>query len=275
MFGYCSNQAAFIDRIVLSVWSNAKPKLNRLPKAKDSGILSQKSLYARLFNGEDPLTGNPVQIKYIKVSPFPRVPPYSMTIRSEKLPLTGAQINELLRLTFPEATRIQPVLVEVPFDLKGTSVGEIEYRMIHRARLYSVLQDPYARRTFYCGSPSSSWQIRVYDKAEDLVRLEVVLRRAYLQKFGIRQPDSLVRLRSLPLDQMFTIRKFSRPNVVAATKNWRDQYWRDAASSWGYFKKSLRLLARMLGKTRSEIDQIFPRSRLQRVVESMQANLIW
>ena len=88
MFRYCLNNAAFIDRIVLSVNTDNKPNLKQSLEAKDIGILSPKSLYSRKLTGKAALTGNPVQILYGKVSRFPRVPPYPVVLRSEAVPLT-------------------------------------------------------------------------------------------------------------------------------------------------------------------------------------------
>jgi hypothetical protein len=119
VFKHLLNEAAFIDRIGLSVWSNQKPNLDLLLDSKNIGILTPKSLYARCLTGNSPLTGNPVRMQYAKISRFPRVPPLSIGMRSETLPLTGAQVNEILRQLVPGAVKIQPVYVELTFVSSG------------------------------------------------------------------------------------------------------------------------------------------------------------
>jgi hypothetical protein len=154
VFPYLLNKAAFVDTIWMSVWTDEKPVLYQLLDEKREGILKSGSPYARLVEGKAPLTGNPVQILYGKVSRFPRVPPCRVTMWSEEVPLTGAQVNEAMRLLLPAATRIQPTLVELTFDLAKTSVGYLHRYMIHGARQWNELVDR-RRRTVYVGSPAS------------------------------------------------------------------------------------------------------------------------
>jgi hypothetical protein len=275
IFPYLLNQAAFVDTIVMSVWTDGKPVLYQLLDEKREGILKLGSPYARLVKGKAPLTGNPVQILYGKVSRFPRVPPCRMTIWSEEVPSTGAQVNETMRLIFPEATRIQPTQVELTFDLKNASVARLHRQMIHRARHWNELQDASGRKTIYIGSPASPWQVKLYDKTSGVVRLELTLRRDLLRERRIEEPDKVVTLRSLSLESMFSLRRFSRPRVAAATNKWNDQYWQDVACNWERSGSPLQPLCRMLVGRGDKTGRLFPFARLQKTLETMQRNLIW
>jgi hypothetical protein len=277
MFRYCLNNAAFIDRVVLSVNSDKKPTLDQLLDREDKGILSpksRKSFYSRCCKGKAPNTGNPVQVLYGRVSRFPRVPPYRVVMRSEEVPLTGAQVNEVIRLLFPGATSVRPVLVELTFDLKSTSVNYLQRHVLHRARLYYEYSS-LRGKTAYFGSSSSPWQLRIYDKAPGIVRVELILKVKLLSRYGIQQPDGIGTLRSLKLNSMFAFKKFSRPRIIEATSSWSDEYWREAVREWYYYGQHLNGLSRILGKSRSETDRIFPLSGVQRRVVKMQRNLIW
>ena len=235
MFQYCMNKAAFIDRMDLSVWTEGKPVLDQLLEAKSIGVLSSKSLYARSLSGKTPITGNPVEILYGKASRFPNVPPCRVIMRSEEVPLTGAQVNETMRLLFPAATRIQPVQAELTFDFKKrVSVLYLYRHMIHGARRVVELSDIWGRKTVYLGSSKSPWQIRIYDKAraKGIVRLELILRRNLLFGYGIRQPDTVVMLRSMELKSMFSLRRFARARLAAAAKGWRDVVRREIVDEW-------------------------------------------
>jgi hypothetical protein len=276
VFPYLVSKAAFIDTIKLSVWTEEKPILGQLVDENNDPILNGKSRYARLVEGKAPLTGNPVEIFYGKVSRFPRVPPCQVKMRSEEVPLTGAQVNETMRLIFPAATRIQPVLVELTFDLTKISVDYLHQHMIHRSRQWNEWWDRVrGRRTVYIGSPASAWEIRIYKKTERVVRLELILRKRILPDNGILQPDNVLTLRSLKLQPMFSLRKLSRPRVAAATKSWNDPYWQDVACYWDYYGGPLQLLCRMLNGRGDKTGRLFPLARFQRTLETMQANLIW
>ena len=275
VFPYLLNKAAFIDTILMSVWAKEKPVLYQLLDEKREGILKPGSSYARLVKGRAPLTGNPVEIVSGKISRFSNVPPCQVRMRSEEVPLTGAQVNESMRLLFPAASRIQPVLVELTFDLTKTSVGYLHRHMIHGARQWDEVVDRWRRRTVYVGSPVSLWQIRIYDKTERVVRLELILRKRILPDNGILQPDNILTLRSLELKPMFSLRRFSRPRVVAATKSWNDQYWQDVACNWERNGSPLQPLCRMLVARGDKTGSLFPLSRLQGNLEKMQRNLIW
>jgi hypothetical protein len=197
-------------------------------------------------------------------------------MRSEEVPLTGAQVNETMRLLFPNATEIKPVKAELTFDLTKVSVNYLHQHMIHGARQWYEWTDRVGRRrTVYIGSPTSDWQIRIYDKTERVVRLELILRRGILPENGILQPDNVVKLRSLDLQPLFSLRRFSRPRVAAATMGWNDPYWQDVACNWERSGSSLQRLCNMLVGRGDKTGSLFPLSRRQRNLERMQGNLIW
>jgi len=270
MFSYLLNEATFIDRIGLSVWTEEKPILDQLLDSKDTGIFKPGSLYARCLSGRSPLTGNPVRMVYGRVSRLRRVPPVGIFMTSEDIPLTGAQVNETVRLLTPAATRVQPVNAELTFDLTTVSVSKLYRNLLYRARQWNELMDASGRKTVYIGSPKSAWELRIYDKAVGITRLELILRRQLLFDNGIRQPDRMLLLRQIDLQQMFSLRRFSRPRVVAATKGWRDPYWREMACDWQFYGRPLQALRRMLGIRSGDIERVFLRSPLQRTLDMMQ-----
>jgi hypothetical protein len=277
VFPYVLNRAAFIDTITMSVWGMEKLVRGQLLDEKPVPILSRKSksTYAWRVTGKAPLTGNPVRILYGKNSRFPRVPPCRVTMWSEEAVLTGAQVNETMRLIFPAAQGIQPTQVELTFDLQGASVAKLHRQMIHGARQWSEMQDSLGRKTVYIGSPASPWQVKLYDKTAGVVRLELTLRRDLLRKRRIEEPDKVVTLRSLKLQRMFSLRRFSRSRVAAATQGWNDQYWQDVACNWERNGSPLQPLCRMLVARGDKTGRLLPFARLQQTLEKMQRNLIW
>lgn len=278
-FWYLLNEAAFIHKVVLSVWTDEKPIPDQLLEAENIGIGSPKSRYARRLWGITPLTGNPVEVLYGKLSRFPRVPPCRVTMWSKEVPLTGAQVNETMRLLFPTATRIRPVLVELTFDLrkKKVTVAQLQQHILYRARQITELSDFAGKRTTYIGSPRSPLEVKLYDKIKSngIVRLELILRRKFLSDYNFQEPNNLVTLRSIALDSIFSVRRFSRARIAKATIGWRDEYWRDMVGDWESDGRPLQMLCRMLGGKGDATGRLFPRSRLQRTLEEMQKNLVW
>jgi hypothetical protein len=57
------------------------------------------------------------------------------------------------------------------------------------------------------GSPRSGWQVRVYEKAPSVVRLEIVLRRAALRANNVNSVESLGNVSELALFDWFPIRE--------------------------------------------------------------------
>ncbi len=274
VFPYLLNNAAFIDTIGMSVWGMEKPVRGQLRDEKSEPMLSRKSKYSWRIMGKSPINDNPVKVLYGKNSRFPRVPPCSVMMWSEEKPLTGSQVNETMRLIFPAATRIQPTRVELTFDLRNVSVARLYQQMVHRARYSTEMTDSFGRRTVYVGSPASPWQPKIYDKTAGVVRLELTLRRDLLRKRGIVDPDKVVALRSLEMRRMFSLRRFSRARIAAATRSWGDPYWQDMACDWQYYRRPLNLLFRMLGGRGDKAGQL-PFAPLQGTLMRMQNALIW
>src|ERR1700693_5235313 len=146
VFPYLLNKAAFVDTIAMSLWTEKNPILGQLLDENTKPILNGKSRYARLVEGKAPLTGNPVEIVYGNISRFSNVPPCQVRMRSEVVPLSGSQANETIRLLFPAATRIQPVMVELTFDLTKMSVDHLHRHMIHGARQWEEVADGWRKR---------------------------------------------------------------------------------------------------------------------------------
>jgi hypothetical protein len=275
VFSYLVNKAAFLDRIVLSVWSGGKPVSDQISEVRNVGILSGDSLYSRCLSGKWTLTGNPVQILYGKVSLLPRVPPFRLILRSEAIPITGAQINTLARSIFPNAVRMQVSQVELTLDLKGLSVPHFRRCMVHHARGWSEKSGLADRKTLYVGSRCSPWQVVIYDKAANIVRYEVVLRRGFLFKRGLSSPDALVTLRQLDLWRLASVRRFRRERVVSATEGWSNTTLKEMLLDWDVDGRPLQTLYRFLRKTGIQPDSVLRRSSCQLRMDEMLRNLIW
>jgi hypothetical protein len=92
---------AFIDKLVLSVDGQLKPNCeNELQHPVSRGIYTVDSLYSRDVSGGFWLSGNPVDVVYGRTKNFKNVPAIRITMHSNRIPLTGAQVRCLVeRLT--------------------------------------------------------------------------------------------------------------------------------------------------------------------------------
>ena len=283
MFKHLLNEAAFIDRIDLSVWATEKPVTDGLLDRDMAPILTRnsqkpdykksKSLYAYRVSGKSNLTSNPVRLVYGKVSRLPRVPPMCVALWSEAMPVTGAQVNETLRMLLPNATRVQPVSVELTFDFEGIGIDTLNHGVIYRARTWDQVEDNSGSRTIYIGSRRSPWQLKIYDKARGVARFELTLRRGFLSGIGVQQPDNILSLRLLDLRKMFSFCRVDGAEIRReAMKRWPgDQYWQEFACEWEGDGRPMQSLLRLLRGRKS----VFTSSPLQRTLEKMQMNLVW
>jgi hypothetical protein len=261
-----------VDTITLSVDSDQRPRLDEITEQENVGILSGRNNYSRKVTGTWTVTGNPVTILYGKVNRFSRVPPCSVTVRSESMPVTGAQVNKLAESIFPTASDVRVSNLELTFDVSSFSFSDVLRSAIYRAVGTREFGDEANGRTFYIGSVKSFWFACIYEKREDVLRLELRLRRGFLSSKGLNHPDDLVALRTLELSKLFSLRKFSHARITAATNGWPEtaQDWCQRSAM-----KPLWLVSRILSGNGLVADRLLPKSRNQLQLESMQRLLVW
>ena len=266
---------SFIDRGVFSIWGDGNPDTEQIVEEKNFPILSGNSFYARCLSGEWVVTGNPMKAKYGKATRLPAVPPCQLIVYSEQVPLTGSQIHLLIQDLLPNASRVEVSEVEFTRDLAGLSVDYFRRRMVHRAHKRKSVIDAAGRQTFYIGSRLSPLQVRIYDRTPDIVRFEVVLRRSFLVERGLCNPDELVRLRSLDLRPMFSLRKVSEARVFAATQQLTNDAVKQSLWDWNDAGRPLQKMYRVLRSNGIDPDSVLKVSSRQLQMELMQGNLIW
>jgi hypothetical protein len=219
VFGYLTDQAAFIDRVDLSL----RGKRRRRPKGMVSVVRrfpigGRESLYARAVEGLCPATGNPFQLKY-GVRRWPgRVPPVRLILRSQLTPLSGAQAELVSSSLMCRGFRSQVSKVELTMDLTGTSVDFFEARLQTSARRFRTLRDIEGRKTYYVGGPRSHWQVRIYQKTDTVVRVEFIFRIPFLRRYGVRKPDELVLLRRVDLGRLIWLREIDTSKLEVGEK---------------------------------------------------------
>lgn len=223
IFPHLVDRAAFVDTIRLSVHSHRKPRLDQIDNQENYGILSGSgSNYARKLSGTWTATGNPIVILYGKVNRFSGVPPVSLIVRSESMPVTAAQVNKMVESVFPRVADVRVSSVELTFDVSTFCYSEACRSAVYRAIHTRELSDARGRRTFYIGSPRSLWFARIYEKRKDVLRAEFKLQRGFLSAQGWNHPNDLVAMRTLQLSKLISFRRSSNSRITAATEGWSE-----------------------------------------------------
>ncbi len=278
MFAYTTDRAAFIDRMVLNAWSpdvNAATFRGKLEGERNLPILGKGGVYSRCISGRCKLTGNPLNIVYGKTKRFRNVPVAQISFRSELVPLTGAQVVVAMTELFGAGAHIDISMLELTFDTERTAWWRLRQEAVHRARSWRELSGLGGRRTLYVGSRASDMQARIYQKTDTLVRLEFVLRRAYLRSCGITHPLDVVRLRAGQVWQLLSLRSCSAARVWAATGSWRNQTGRKIMREWRQRGLPNQLLATTLREGGVDPSGALIKSRQQLLFEDMLRALIW
>jgi hypothetical protein len=273
VFPHLVDKAAFVDTIRLSVYSDQKPRVDGIADQKNVGILSLRSNYARRITGISTATGNEITILYGKVNRFSAVPPVSMTVRSESIPVTAAQINKMVESVFPGVRDVRVSSVELTFDVSTFSYAEACRSAVYRAIHTKEWGNARGRRTFYIGSPRSPWFARIYEKKERVLRVEFELRRGFLSAQEWNHPNDLIAMRTLRLSKLVSLRMFTRSGIMAATEGWPE-----TAVEW-CLQSTMRPLWHvnriLCAASRTDANRLLPQSMHQRQLESMQRLLVW
>jgi hypothetical protein len=216
VFRHLASQSAFVDRAVFSIWGDRRERILSLVEHSPSrAIGGSKSTYARLIPGKCHATNNPFELKYGKLHQYANIPPFRLNVRSDRMPLSGAQVAAIANSLFRRGFRVHVAYLEFTFDVLDYSLAYFRQRLFTRARSITELGRE-GHKTFYAGKPRSPWQLRVYQKTESIVRVEYALRRAFLRAQRIEQIEDLVRLRDLNVRALASFQEFNEDRLAAA-----------------------------------------------------------
>jgi hypothetical protein len=200
VFLHLADKAAFIDRVDFSIWGkwrrHPKPPIQVL---RNIPIGGEGRMYARSIHAFCASGGNPVELKYGRIRPFPSIPPLRLILRSERTPLTAAQVIIAQDSFVRRGFRSYLSSIELTSDIHGERLLNIRHRLPASNRSIRLFKDESGRETLYFGLPTSSWQLRVYEKTAAIVRVEFVLRLPFLRSHKIYQPLDVLRLSKLQL----------------------------------------------------------------------------
>jgi hypothetical protein len=276
IFGFAVDTVAIVDTMSIGIRGEVSPEPVGLVDVKNEPCLSKNSCFGRLLTATTADTGNPIQVVYSKagkMAPVIAIPDGMIQFRSEATVLSGAQVMRDCGNLFPTATRSELSMVEFTFDVSSPGLETIRKQAIHRARRTRSLVDDEGRRTFYVGSRYSPWQLRVYDKADGIVRIEFVFRRPFLVKHGLLRPIDLLKLRVFDLETLVRFRRVSPEHLEEAAPD-RSAKWREGIVRWAELWPISELPA-YLRSQRIKPGTVLRRTQLQRKIGRMQKRFIW
>jgi hypothetical protein len=276
IFRHLVNEAAFIDKAVFNVWGSRRVRRREgVELGPNLAIGGARRMYARSLHGQSRLTGNPFELRYGRLHQWEHVPPFRLIMRSETVPLSGAQVLGILKCLFCNGFRSRVAQVELTFDLSRYSFPLLHQQLLSQARSMTELNDDFGNATLYAGTARSPWQLRIYQKTDNCVRVEFVLRPAFLHRNGMDSIEDLLRLRNLDLSALARFMKF-REDRLTSILRLRPHFWGKELLMQIPQRRPLQLLIQVL-RYRGRINpEIFLRwSDMHQLIKRMQRNIIW
>lgn len=275
VFHHTTDQAAFIDRVDLSVWGKRRAEIKPIVSTEPPfAVGGPKRIFSRALRGSCLVTGNPFQLVYGPMRWVNRVPSAQLLLRSEQRPISFAEAECTVDALIRKGYKCQVSKVEMTFDLSDASVPYIRQHLQTKARHYRQLKDSQGRRTWYAGGPRSPLQIRVYQKAGTVVRLELVFRRAFLLRVGICEPHQLVLLRKVNLALLAHLREVDAAKSERFLGQKRENHRERVVQAWAEM-----LPPHEFSRTLRDLDiprpDIFVPCGLELKIRRMQGQLIW
>ena len=274
IFPEASDIRCFVDVTLISVFGNIRSKMGpAAANLRSFAIWSLEGLYARAISAIHSHTGNPLQLRYGPTRWFRRVPSARLQLRSEERPLTMAECESVLDAVMEPGYRILVSFVELTWDIHDIDIDDAFRYAFTTARRFRELKDEYGWKTKYLGSPTSPWQVRMYQKAADVLRIELVLRRSFLKAHGIESLADVERLRSMDLSKKLRFRELSRerlrPDLLRRNIGWKS----DTLLNWQHSEQELERILR--DECRIPTDDLLEDWPLEDLFRAMQRNLIW
>ena len=274
------DHAGLIDGIVLGVYGQRRLTPSRLVAISPSRpVGGPDRKYSQAANGICKPTGNPFQELFAvmgRFRRFPRVPPVTVKIRSQAVPLSCAQVELVTAALMRQRYRLVVSAVELSFDVTGYSVEYFVKHIQTRARRFRILRNRQSGKieTFYIGAPASAWQACVYQKPDDVVRCEFVLRRRFLREHGIRQPHEILLLRRINSGRLMRLRRVDKKRLAVIGDPMTGTCQNRVLCIWARMFTSAEFAAALKDQKIVRPDLFLP-CGLERKLRKMQRGLIW
>jgi hypothetical protein len=267
----------FFDRVAINVFAKRrKQKSEDVVVLKNLPIGARWRPYARLARGYLTVTQNPVDFYYGKFdankSRGARISPCRLSMRSNRTPLTFAELSSAIDAFVHRGSRKEVGLVELSFDT-NLCFGNVCRDLFTSAR-YRRDCESGRWKTIYVGSPRSHWQVRIYEKISGITRVEFVLRTRALRSLGVEQAHELLRLRTADLFELVSWREFD--GIATAVQLGRTVPEPQLHACLALLRRNTSCLEKLIrGEYHILTADLLRPSIVEQTLRSMQERLIW
>jgi hypothetical protein len=204
VFKLLTQRAAFFDSLILVVrGQRRKDVITRIRLGKNRPIGSARSNYARAIDGVCRWTKTEFQLRYGRFHRFKKnVAPFCLTFESQQAPITSHVAQAIVDALFCKGAAVTVTKCDVAFDTN------LKKSFILRSAVCRGCRYRYQSTTYF-GSPTSAFQVRVYQKGK-VVRIEMVLRKRKLVSLGVQRLDDLKSITHFDLASHFELRRHRR-----------------------------------------------------------------
>jgi hypothetical protein len=276
VFGHFVNSVAFIDRAEFGLRGKMREIfLSFVLLLANLAIGGPKRRYARSIHGRCLVSGNAMEFRYGPSKSFQRLAPFYLIVRSVQLPVTAAQMFLVARNFLCLGFRAEPSRLELTFDVNRFSVTGIADWVYSRARQSLPFRDRFGRETFYVGSPKSPWELRVYQKADSVVRIEWIFRRAFFRAHFVKTPELVLFLRNFDLGRTVRFLELDirrcKTLMLARVDKWKRRTMLLLLREMS-LREQLTFLRKRFGARLQDVARPAP---LEQLLSRMQSNLVW
>jgi hypothetical protein len=273
IFQYLLNSAAFFDKIAVAVWGTRRKRI--MPQIKGQAnipIGGPRSHYARCMPRRHVVTGNRLQLRYGLMRPYQSLSPFALTMWAGESPVTCADVMRALDGLMRRGYKAVISHAELTFDTKGIPLWRFGRDLCTRARV-TVQVGGDGRETLYVGGTRSPWQVRIYTKGCTTIRVEFILRSAFLRAHGIHEPQDLLLLKKAQLWSRLRFREVDHSEGYALPARVREPWLRNGlalppSGPASIIERALR--DEHIGPARWVVQ-----SDRETLLRKMQKNLIW
>jgi hypothetical protein len=223
------NRAAHFDRIAVNLsgqmsnWQEFKGDVlvHNIFLGENVAIGGEKRPYARMQVAQ---SSDGVEIRFKYARQLYYVPPCRLLLRSVRTPIRACHVEEAI-CGFMDASNYSACIseVELTFDIRCSSIELVSRQVATRMTRYRLMEDESGRKTFYFGGPRSYSQLRIYQKATQVVRIEVILRLPFLRARKIKIISDVAALRNFDLGAVVRLRVYRKDAFSRVTKRYEGQ----------------------------------------------------
>ncbi len=156
-------------------------------------------------------TGNRLQFRYGKFMPYQNVSPFALSVRSDRLPVTCADVELAMAAFVRQGYKAKVSRIEVTFDVTDIRLDLFARELCTTARSFREIQSA-SGTTLYVGGVNSPWQVKLYQKTSTIVRVEFTLRNMFLRRHRIVRPHEVFLLRKARLWDHVFFRQINQAN---------------------------------------------------------------